>query len=224
MIVVFMTAFYTFRAVFLTFEGEYKGGEAPEHGAHGAAHRGEPHESPWVMALPLLILAVPATLAGFWNAPFNEDIAHLLEGALPLESEELLQHADFSWPIAIGSTVLALAGIGLAWAIYQARAVRSEELQKVFGPVHTLVANKYYVDELYEDVIVRRGFIGVVAATAQWFDTNVVDPVVDGCAYVTRRAGDGLRWVQSGSFQAYGTVGFAGLMVAAILMLVLIEA
>ncbi|MEX2226860.1 MAG: NADH-quinone oxidoreductase subunit L [Dehalococcoidia bacterium] len=223
MIVVFMTAFYTFRAVFLTFHGEYKGGEPSEHGAHDA-HGGEPHESPSVMALPLLILAVPAVLAGLLNAPFNQDIAHLLEGALPLESEELLHHAEFSWPIAIGSTALALAGIASAWLVYEAKTVRSEELQRVFGPAHTVVAEKYYVDELYEDVVVRNGLMGVVVAVTQWFDTNIVDGAVNGSANVTRRAGDGLRWLQSGSVQAYGSLGFAGLIVAAVLMLVLIEA
>ena len=117
MVVVFMTAFYTFRAIFMTFHGEYKGGEPPEHGAHDA-HAGSPHESPAVMVVPLLILAVPAFAAGFVNLPFGglDNLAVLLEGALPLESEELLHHAEFSWPIAIGSAVLGLAGIGLAYA------------------------------------------------------------------------------------------------------------
>jgi NADH-quinone oxidoreductase subunit L len=223
MAVVFMTAFYSFRAVFLTFEGEYKGGEEPEHVSEHQDPHGEPHESAWVMAVPLLILAVPATLFGLWNAPFNQDITHLLEGALPLESEELLHHANFNWPIALGSMALALAGIGLAWAIYQAKAIRAEELQRVFGPVHTLVANKYYVDDLYEDVIVRRGVMGGFVALSQWFDTNVVDALVNGSGYASRKLGDGLRWVQSGSVQAYGSVGFAGLIIAAVLMLVLIE-
>jgi NADH-quinone oxidoreductase subunit L len=224
MAVVFMTAFYSFRAVFLTFEGEYKGGEEPEHVSEHQDPHGEPHESAWVMAVPLLILAVPATLFGLWNAPFNQDITHLLEGALPLESEELLHHANFNWPIALGSMALALAGIGLAWDIYQAKAIRAEELQRVFGPVHTLVANKYYVDDLYEDVIVRRGVMGGFVALSQWFDTNVVDALVNGSGYASRKLGDGLRWVQSGSVQAYGSVGFAGLIIAAVLMLVLIEA
>jgi NADH-quinone oxidoreductase subunit L len=224
MAVVFMTAFYSFRAVFLTFEGDYKGGDEPEHVSEHQDPHGEPHESAWVMAVPLLILAVPATLFGLWNAPFNQDITHLLEGALPLESEELLHHANFNWPIALGSMALALAGIGLAWAIYQAKAIRAEELQRVFGPVHTLVANKYYVDDLYEDVIVRRGVMGGFVALSQWFDTNVVDALVNGSGYASRKLGDGLRWVQSGSVQAYGSVGFAGLIIAAVLMLVLIEA
>ena len=225
MAVVFMTAFYTFRAIFLTFEGDYRGGEQPEHGAEHDAHAGKPHESPWVMALPLLILAVPATLAGFVNLPLHSTraLAHLLEGALPASSTEALHHEHFVTGIAVASTALAFSGIGLAWAIYQAKAISAESLQKIWGPVHTLVARKYYMDDLYEGLIVREGLYNFLTRIGQWFDTNIVDGAVNGAATVTRRTGDGLRWVQSGSFQAYGTVGFAGLIVAAFLMLVLVE-
>jgi NADH-quinone oxidoreductase subunit L len=225
MAVVFMTAFYSFRAIFLTFHGEYKGGEPPEHGAAHDAPAGQPHESPLVMTLPLLILAVPAVFVGFANFPNHatEGIAHLLEGALPESSAEALRKDGFNWGIAIASTGLALAGIGLAYVIYQAKAISSESLQKMFGPVHTLVSRKYYMDELYEDVIVRRGMYGFVCVIAQWFDTNIIDGTVNGAGAVTRRVGDGLRWVQSGSVQAYGSVGFAGLILTAFLMLVLLE-
>ncbi len=221
MAVVFMTAFYTFRAIFLTFEGEYQGGEESEHGAHG----GKPHESPWVMAAPLLVLAVPATLAGFANFPSHgtEALAHLLEGALPESSAEALRHARFSWGIALTSTALAFAGIALAYAIYQAKAVSAERLQRAWGPVYTLVAHKYYMDDLYETVIVRNALYRGVCYAAQWFDTNVVDAVVNGSALTTRRVGDALRWVQSGSVQMYGSVGFAGVIIGAIVMLILAE-
>jgi NADH-quinone oxidoreductase subunit L len=229
MAVVFMTAFYSFRAVFMTFEGEYQGGEEPEHGAahdaHGGAPHGGPHESPWVMTVPLLILAVPAMLAGFVNLPTHglEGLAHLLEGALPDFSPESLPEEKFNLAIALSSTALAVAGIGLAYAIYVAKVVRAEELQKVWGPVHTLVARKYYMDELYEQIVVRNVLYNGVCYALQWFDTNVVDFTVNGAAKATGWAGDRLRWVQSGSFQAYGTVGFAGLLVATFLMLVLVE-
>jgi NADH-quinone oxidoreductase subunit L len=231
MAVVFMTAFYTFRAVFLTFEGEYRGGEPPEHGAPAhedgdeAAH-GTPHESPWVMAAPLLILAIPATLAGFANFPNDGTLAmtHLLEGALPEESAAVLHHGEFNVAIAAASTVLALAGIGLAWAIYRAQVITSESLRMVWGPIATLVERKYYMDELYEGLIVRHGLYRTACAIFEWFDTHVVDAAVDGSANITRRFGDGLRWVQSGSVQAYGSIGFAGLVVLAFVMLVFREA
>src|SRR6185295_14436177 len=165
---------------FLTFEGEWKGGEPPEHGGAEepqAGHASMPHESPLVMALPLLILAVPATLIGFTNFPSHstEGIAHLLEGALPLSSAEALDHESFNWAVAISSTGLALGGIALAWAIYQAKLVPAASLQKVWGPLHTLVARKYYMDDLYEGLIVREGLYNFATGVGQWFDTHVVD-------------------------------------------------
>jgi len=177
------------------------------------------------MTLPLLILAVPAALVGFTNFPSHstEGIAHLLEGALPASSAEALHHESFNYAVAISSTALAVLGIALAWAIYQARLVSAESLQKIWGPVHTLVARKYYMDELYEGIVVRRGLYGVATAAGQWFDTHIVDGAVNGAGGLTRRVGDVLRWVQSGSVQAYGSVGFAGLVITAFLMLVLLE-
>jgi NADH-quinone oxidoreductase subunit L len=222
MVVVFMTAFYAFRAVFMTFHGEWNGGEQAEHGAHNA-HGSEPHESPLVMALPLLILAVPAFAVGFVNTPMNEALGHLLDGALPEASAEMLHHPGFNWPIAIGSTVLALAGVGLAYVIYVAKSLNAETLQRTWGPAYTLVSRKYYMDELYEDVIVRRGLYQSLTRAGQWLDTNIVDRAVNGTGEVTRRIGEGLKFVQSGQVQAYGTVGFAGLIVLAFLMLALVD-
>ncbi len=229
MAVVFMTAFYTFRAVFLTFHGEYKGGEVSDHGApaHGAAnaHHGKPHESPFTMWAPLVILAIPAFAFGLWNMPFDgmDRLGHLLEGALPHESEEQLHHFEFNFAIAAASLALAVVGIGLAYAIYMAKVISAESLQKMWGPVHTLVENRYYMDNLYENVIIRDLLYRNVLRGLQWFDTNVIDFTVNGAAQATRWSGDRLRQLQSGSFQAYGTVGFAGLIVASVLMLVLVE-
>jgi NADH:ubiquinone oxidoreductase subunit 5 (subunit L)/multisubunit Na+/H+ antiporter MnhA subunit len=237
MAVVFMTAFYSFRAVFLTFHGDYRGGAVSEHGEAGGearpasdvpaedAHPGTPHESPPVMALPLLLLAVPAVLAGMVNLPLDgaDRLANLLEGALPDASEELLHHAEFSWPIAIASSVLALSGIALALAIYEAKVISAQSLRQAFGPLHTLLSRKYYLDELYEGVVVREGLYRRVTRAAQWVDTNIIDGAVNGAASLTRRASDTLRWVQSGSVQAYGTVGFGGLVLASALMLLLVE-
>jgi len=224
MAVVFMTAFYTFRAIFLTFHGEWKGGEPPEHGAHGDPH-GKPHESPLVMTLPLLLLAVPAVLMGFVNFPMHstEGLAHLLEGALPPSAAGALHHESFNPIIALASTALALSGIALAYAVYQAKAISAPALQRAFGPLHTLVERKYYIDDLYEGLIVREGLYNTLTRAGQWFDTNIIDGAVNGTGAVARRVSDGLRWVQSGSVQAYGTVGFGGLVLTAFLMLVLRE-
>ncbi|HEX5480778.1 MAG TPA: NADH-quinone oxidoreductase subunit L [Dehalococcoidia bacterium] len=228
MIVVFITAFYTFRMVFMTFEGEYRGGEPPLHGeaeaAHETGHRA-PHESPWVIVLPMVALAIAAALLGFINFPNNatEGLAHLLEGALPAGTVEAIRHDSFNMALAIASLVLALAGIGAAWAVYQAKLVKAEDLRRIWGPVETLVAKKYYMDELYERIAVRDFLYNTVCASAQWFDTYVIDYAVNGAGQVTRRTGDGLRWLQTGSVQAYGSVGLAGVVIASVVMLVVLE-
>ena len=80
-----------------------------------------------------------------------------------------------------------------------------------------------YLRQLSKNVIIRRGLYGTVTFAGQWFDTNVVDRAVNGAGWVAKKTGDTLRWVQSGSVQAYGSVGFAGLVLMAFLTLILVE-
>jgi NADH-quinone oxidoreductase subunit L len=113
-----LTAFYMFRVIFMTFLGEYRGGGAAEEGAHASAddnhaadaHHGGLHESPMSMALPLIMLAVPAIFVGFVN--IDKDLEHMLVGSLP--DEELVFEPVFRWGVAIASTAVALGGIALA--------------------------------------------------------------------------------------------------------------
>ena len=209
--VVFLTAFYMFRAIFMTFEGEYQGGAEPEEEGHGgdAAH---PHESPWVMVAPLVVLAVPAVLIGFAN--ISGGVEHLLAGALPRETEAALHPFEFSWAIALGSSAVALAGIGGAWLFYGAKVFSAERVRSAVGPLHTLLVRKYFLDDLYEGLIVRRLLIGGVAAGAAWFDTYIVDGIANGLATTVRASGDGLRLLQTGQVQVYGVIGFTGLLIA----------
>src|SRR4051794_26839265 len=105
-----LTAFYMFRVIFMTFGGEYRGGEPAE--AHGSGHEQQeehphgPHESPFNMALPLLILAVPAVLAGFAN--ISHDVERLLLGALPADVEAV--EPEFQLSIAVIATIIPLVG------------------------------------------------------------------------------------------------------------------
>ena len=229
-----LTAFYMFRAIFMTFMGEYRGGGEPEHGAapyppapsptkgegEGGSHHGEPHESPPVMALPLMILAVPALVIGFVNTPvFGHGLQTLLGGALPEEIE--LEEPLWRWGVAIVATALPLAGIALAWAIYWSKAISTERLQRAFRPVHTLLVNKYYADYLYEKVIVGFLFYQVLGGALSWFDANVVDGTVNGVGRVTRGTSGAVRYLQTGQFQTYGAIGFAGVVFTVILVLAL---
>jgi len=216
-ITVFLTALYIARVIFLTFGGEYRGGEQPAE-AHGtAAHGGKPHESPWVMALPLAVLAVPAVASGFAN--ISGGVAHLLEGALPQGVE--LHEVSFSYGMAASSTAAALAGLFVAWLFYGVHVFSAENVRRALAPLHTLVSNKYYMDHLYERVIVGTLFYRGVAFVLDLFDRWVVDGTVNGAAWGTARAAAGLRRLQSGQVQAYAAVGFAGLLLTLGLVLAL---
>ncbi len=208
---VFLTSFYMFRAIFMTFEGEYQGGEAPEEPSHGAdpAH---PHESPWVMVLPLAVLAVPAALIGFAN--INGGVEHLLVGALPPETEESIRDLSFNWPIALGSSAMALGGIGLAWLFYGVKVLSAERVRVALRPVHYVLERKYFLDELYESVIVNKVVYQGIARFLAWFDATIVDGIVNGVATSMRISSSGLRLVQTGQVQVYGALGLFGIVLA----------
>ncbi len=205
---VFLTAIYVGRMLLMTFGGEYRGGEVSAHGGNG----GRPQESPWIMLAPLVILAALAVGAGFVNVSGGFD--HLLEGWLPVETEELRTDGVFKWWIAVGSVVVGLAGLFVAWLVYGARVVRPEQVREVAGPLAEVLEKKYYVDALYEDVIVKRVILGGGAYLLDWWDRYVVDGVVNGVAVVTRWGAEQLRVVQSGQAQVYGAAIFVGVVAA----------
>ena len=207
--VVFLTAFYMFRAIFLTFEGEYQGGEEPEEGGHGG-DPSHPHESPWVMVAPLAVLAVPAVLIGFAN--INGGVEHLLVGALPAATEERLHAFEFSWGIALGSSAVAIAGIVGAYLFYGVKVLSAEAVRTRLRPIHILLERKYFLDDLYEGIFVGKLLQGS-AATLAWIDTYVIDGIANGVASTLRFGGSSLRLMQSGQVQVYGVVAFAGILI-----------
>jgi NADH-quinone oxidoreductase subunit L len=203
---VFMTAIYVGRMLFLTFGGEYRGGEASE---HGEAHA-EPHESPWLMTAPLVVLAVLAATVGFAN--IGGGLGDVLEGWLPEETHELVAEGDFELWISIASVGLGLSGLAVAWAIYSRQLVRADDVRSALEPLHALVERKYFLDDLYETVIVKWVVLrGLATLLAAW-DRYVVDGVVNGVARAARLGSEGLRLAQAGQAQLYGTVIFIGVI------------
>jgi len=218
-----LTALYMGRVICMTFLGEYRGGAEPEHGAHATEHHAGPHESPRVMTLPLIVLAVMAVIGGLFNLPWsflglNHEIEHLLVGALP--DPELVKEAKFQYGVATLSTAVALGGIALAWVVYGAKVVPAALLSRIFKPVHVLLENKYYADVLYERVIVGFLFYQVVGSLLALFDRLVVDGAVNGVGFTARRGASVVRHVQTGQFQTYGAVAFSGLVFMLIVVLV----
>ena len=209
--VVFLTSFYMFRAIFMTFGGEYQGGEAPEESGHGA-DPSHPHESPWVMVLPLAVLAVPAALIGLAN--INGGIEHLLLGALPPETEEAIHELSFNWPIALGSSAMALAGIVLAWLFYDVKVLSADRVRTALRPIHYVLEHKYFLDELYEGIVVKVVTYNGIARFLAWFDATIVDGIANGVATSMRVSSSGLRLVQTGQVQVYGALGLFGIVLA----------
>jgi len=212
--VAFMTAFYMFRAIFLTFHGEYKGGEPVDHHDEDSHFHGDPkhpHESPWVMTAPLVLLSIPAIAAG-WLA-YDHLFKDFIEAALP----EVHAHGStFEIGIAISSTIIALSGIGAAYAIYMKKWVTSESIRSTFAPFAIVFENKYYLDRLYEEVFVKNVMQKGWNRLLQANDRYVVDGIVNGSGRLAREASSRLRVIQTGQIQGYGLGLAAGVVVIVI--------
>ncbi len=207
----FMTAFYMFRAIFLTFHGEYKGGEPVDHhdpDSHFHGDPAHPHESPWVMAAPLIILAIPAIGAGWLN--INGSFGDFIMHALP---EPLHEGSTFEWGIAISSTVIAVLGIGAAYAIYIKEWVTSKSIREGFAPLTIVFENKYFMDKLYEDLFVRTILQKGWNRLLELNDVYVIDGIVNGSARLAREVSSRGRAIQTGQLQSYGLGLAAGVII-----------
>ncbi|MCI0878360.1 MAG: NADH-quinone oxidoreductase subunit L [Chloroflexi bacterium] len=192
---------------------------------HGEVHpsaslRAGLAESPVAMLLPMVLLGVAAVFTGYLANPvfFNLGVEefgipkHWITGFLQSGLDAALLPGaghvaglEFSWGMAGASTGIALAGIALATALYLRRGSGKTEPLEAVKPVHTLLAEKYYVDALYEDIIVRRAFYRWFAFAVDWADRNLVDGFVDAVGFVFRNMGPHvLARLQTGEVQAYG--------------------
>jgi len=227
-VTVFMTAFYTARAYFMTFWGPEKlpspaDPEAPrpepgsghgDHEPHGHDHVGE--ESPPVMTLPLLILAGCALLAGICFGP-----THLFEHHLQKTfGWELLGHGEHGSDLATAliSTVGGLLGIGLAYRFYAAESPVPGQLATRFRPLYEASLNKFYVDEAYDWVVVKTTM--ALAIVCEFLDIYLVDQLVIGIAKLPRKLGkDLLAGYQNGLIQFYAAVSALGVAVLLFILL-----
>ena len=171
-----MTAFYVFRAMFMTFFGEFRG-------------HGHPHESPMVMLIPLMVLAVLSLAGGYLF-----QIPHILEHIFPLAEE-----AHDTTLVAI-SVAAGAIGIFLAWLMYVAKPSIAESMS---GPVYKLLLNKYYVDELYNFVVVKP--LVAISRGGLWkvMDAGLIDGAVNGVGKFAQGMGGVLRLLQSGNARSY---------------------
>ncbi len=223
LIAVFMTAFYIFRAIFMTFHGNFRGG-AEAAGESNGGHAVHLAESPLVMVVPMVILAAASIGAGFLaNPPTSLGIVpiHGLSDFLPSGIREFLpvgmvkhlQHPEFNVGLAILSSLVAVAGVALAYLMYYKRQISPEEVGRRLKGAYTLVSRKYYFDEAYEDYVVTRGLYRGVAGALDWGDRVIIDKVVNNIGWLGRNTGRAIARVQTGQLQAYAIGISVGILI-----------
>jgi NADH-quinone oxidoreductase subunit L len=207
-----LTSFYMFRLIFLTFHGKPRYDEKKVH----------VHESPQSMLVPLMILAVLSVIGGwvaapaFWGAP--DYFARFLEpafaqgGVVNAEAAEAAAHA-LETPLAIVAVVTALLGFAVAFWLYLQRPGKAEQLAKSMRGLYDLLLHKYYVDEIYDALIVKPLLWISTNVLWQTVDVRAIDGTVNGVAEGAAGIGDGVRHTQSGNTRSYAVWVVIGALV-----------
>ncbi|MEW6584762.1 MAG: NADH-quinone oxidoreductase subunit L [Nitrospirota bacterium] len=230
----FFTPFYTFRIIFLTFHGEYRGGHHAEaaHGSHGSGHdshghgsHGEHHihESPKVMTVPLMFLAAGAVAAGWVGIPpILGGGAHFAHFLAPVVGHPEFHgtHAE-EWGVMALSTSLAFIGLGLAAVMYLRKSDLPAKLGAAFRPVYKTLYNKYYVDELYNATIVQPTLWVAKKVLVGITDAKMIEGVVNGVPRSIGGFSQVFRKMQSGIAQHYGIFMAAGAVFIIVLAILL---
>jgi len=229
---VFVTAFYSFRMYFLVFHGKERYDQAPAHEHHADEEpdphhhhddHATPHESPWVVTAPLVLLAIPSVVIGFltigpmlYGDFFKDSIFVNLQKHPGLEE----MAKEFHGPLAMALHGLmtpvfwlALAGVVLAWYLYMKNTALPAAIQKRVQPLYTLLENKYYMDWINENILARAArALGV--GLWKGGDQGIIEGVfVNGSARLVGRFAGVLRWVQSGYIYHYAFAMLVGVVV-----------
>ncbi|MDR1860143.1 MAG: NADH-quinone oxidoreductase subunit L [Bacteroidales bacterium] len=190
-----LTAFYMFRLYYRIFHG------CPS-AAHSAHH---PHESPLIMTVPLMFLAVVTVVAGF--IPFG----------LFVSSNGQPYHIHIDRTIAAISVSLALAAIGLAAWLFRGRTAGADSLQQRFPRLYKATFHRFYIDEIYQ-FITHRIIFACISAPIAWFDRHVVDGFFDFLAWGTQTVSERIKGFQSGRIQQYALVFLIGALTLIVLL------
>ena len=223
---VFVTAFYSFRMYFLVFHGKERYDQDPhahEHhhdDAHGHDAHAKPHESPWVVTVPLVLLAIPSVVIGFLAiqpmlfGDFFKDVIFVDAARHPAMAA--IAEA-FHGPMAMATHGLmtlpfwlAAAGVALSYYMYMVNPALPAAIKRAFQPLYALLDNKYYLDWINEN-IVACGARGLGIAFWKGGDQALIDgAVVNGSWKLVGRIGGMVRWMQSGYLYHYALVMILG--------------
>jgi NADH-quinone oxidoreductase subunit L len=217
----FLTSFYMFRLWFMTFFGEYRGKAEDAHGhdahdSHGGHGHSGIHESPKVMLIPLVLLAILSITGGWVGIPAalggHNEIEKFLAPVFHSEAAVSEQQTEVPEPQAGHSTellftgisvVTALCGFGLAWFLYYKNPEMPARIAISLNGFYTTVAHKYYVDEIYAAIFVKPLLKGSTEILWHGVDQNIIDAALDGSADGALEVSDAARHMQSGNIRSY---------------------
>ncbi len=228
---VFVTAFYAFRQYFMVFHGKEKWRELPEHHDdhhgdehhHGLGKNDHPHESPWVVTLPLILLAVPSVLIGYVTieplvyGDFFKDVIFINAAAHP--TIETMRE-EFHGPLGMVAhslhtpvLYLAIAGVVSAWLLYVKAPHLPAKIAAAFSPVYRLLDNKYFVDAVYFAVFAKGS-----QALGRFFwkvgDVAIIDNgIVNNAAKLVGVLAAQVRKMQTGFIYTYAAAMVVGVLV-----------
>ena len=204
-----LTSFYMFRLLFMTFWGDYKGIQVDDHGhahathGHGDHGHGEPHESPMVMLVPLMILALLSVVGGLVG--IHNGFEHFLDPVFGSEFPKAITEGsgNTEWLLMGVSVLFAFTGLILAYILYVSKPYLPEKIANSLNGFYKAVLNKYYVDELYAKLFVKPLVDGSTAILWQGIDRKVIDDTVNDAADGARHVSDEVRHMQSGNLRSY---------------------
>jgi NADH-quinone oxidoreductase subunit L len=207
-----LTAYYIGREFLLVFMGERRWTEAGAvagKGGHGKASGGpHPHDPPWTMRLPLVVLAVCSVLGGLVNLPFHPSLTFLQDWLAPVFGSRLADHhygAAQLWAFAVADGALAVAGVAVAWSLW-----RSVSDRPAVEP--PFLQRAWLIDTEYDRLIARTStWMAGVASTV--VDNRIIDGAVNGVGRLVRSTGGRVRKVQTGYVRNYALGIVGGLVV-----------
>ena len=236
-ITAFMTSFYMFRLMFMTFSGEYRGEAESGHGhdqhgghddSHGHGHgHGGIHESSWIMLAPLVILAILSVCGGWIGAHRFEHFLAPATGVVQTATESATVADTAAAPavpaeensnekLLTGISVAAgLLGLFLAWLLYKKSPALPDRIADSIHSLYAAVAHKYWIDEMYAAIFVKP--LVVISSAVFWrgIDRGVIDATLDGSAEAAKELSDSVRHMQSGNLRSYA--GWIAIGAAAVL-------
>jgi len=191
-----ITAFYMFRLYFNIFWGE------------NTSYDHIPHEAPATMTIPLIVLAIGATISGI--IPFDRLVT----------SDSKAFESEIEWNIAVPSVLIGLIGIGIAYILYARKSSLPDKLTARFKYTYKWAYNKFYIDEIWL-FITRKIIFRYISEPVAWFDRHIVDGTMNAIANITQDVSFRIRGFQSGQLQKYAYAFITGAILLAVIFIYL---